>query len=82
MENLKNSFKSSAFVCVQPLESGGEPSVPRWWYNSATGTCVQFMWDPDTIQNASPNNFRTVEHCESYCRDSECFFLDQLKTLF
>ncbi|PAV57799.1 hypothetical protein WR25_05106 [Diploscapter pachys] len=61
---------SRAFVCIQPLESGGEPSVPRWWYNAATGTCVQFMWDPDTIQNASPNNFRTVEHCESYCRDT------------
>lgn len=59
-----------AFVCIQPLESGDEPSVPRWWYNSATGTCVQFMWDPDTISNASPNNFRTIEHCESYCRDS------------
>ncbi|CAD6187897.1 unnamed protein product [Caenorhabditis auriculariae] len=59
-----------AFVCIQPLESGDEPSVPRWWYNSATGTCVQFMWDPDTISNASPNNFRTVEHCESYCRDT------------
>ncbi|CAO4368107.1 unnamed protein product [Caenorhabditis nigoni] len=59
-----------AFVCIQPLESGDEPSVPRWWYNSATGTCVQFMWDPDTITNASPNNFRTAEHCESYCRDT------------
>lgn len=81
MKSLKNSFKNSAFVCIQPLESGGEPSVPRWWYNAATGTCVQFMWDPDTIQNASPNNFRTVEHCESYCRDSKCFFLGQLKTL-
>ncbi|CAI5444695.1 unnamed protein product [Caenorhabditis angaria] len=59
-----------AYVCIQPLESGDEPSVPRWWYNSATGTCVQFMWDPDTITNASPNNFRSAEHCESYCRDT------------
>ncbi|KAL6727225.1 hypothetical protein Aduo_009120 [Ancylostoma duodenale] len=34
------------------------------------GTCTQFMWDPNTIEGASPNNFRTVEHCESYCRDT------------
>ncbi|CAI4228937.1 unnamed protein product [Auanema sp. JU1783] len=59
-----------AFVCTQPMESGPEPSIPRWWYNSATGSCSQFMWDPDTIQGASPNNFNTAEHCESYCRDS------------
>ncbi|WKX99534.1 hypothetical protein Q1695_014426 [Nippostrongylus brasiliensis] len=59
-----------AFVCAQPMESGDEPSVPRWWYNSATGTCVQFTWDPDTIDGASPNNFRTLQHCESFCRDT------------
>ncbi|CAJ0942610.1 unnamed protein product, partial [Mesorhabditis belari] len=61
---------SRAFACIQPMESGPEPSVPRWWFNSATGTCVQFLWDPDTINSASPNNFRTIEHCESYCRDT------------
>nr|CDJ97759.1 Proteinase inhibitor I2 and Nematode-specific EB region domain containing protein [Haemonchus contortus] len=52
------------------MESGDEPSVPRWWFNSATGSCVQFTWDPTTIEGASPNNFRTVDHCESYCRDT------------
>ncbi|KAK6013169.1 Kunitz/Bovine pancreatic trypsin inhibitor domain protein, partial [Ostertagia ostertagi] len=62
--------QNRAFVCIQPMESGDEPSVPRWWFNSATGTCVQFTWDPETIAGASPNNFRTVEHCESYCRDT------------
>ncbi|CAJ0597522.1 unnamed protein product [Cylicocyclus nassatus] len=61
---------SRAFTCAQPMEAGEEPSVPRWWYNSATGTCQQFMWDPNTIEGASPNNFKTVEHCESYCRDT------------
>ncbi|EPB69117.1 Kunitz/Bovine pancreatic trypsin inhibitor domain protein [Ancylostoma ceylanicum] len=61
---------SRAFSCAQPMEAGEEPSVPRWWFNSATGTCTQFMWDPNTIEGASPNNFRTVEHCESYCRDT------------
>lgn len=49
---------------------GEEPSIPRWWYNSLTGTCTQFLWDPNQSENVSPNNFRTVEHCESYCRDS------------
>uniref|UniRef100_A0A7I4YF01 Kunitz/Bovine pancreatic trypsin inhibitor domain protein n=1 Tax=Haemonchus contortus TaxID=6289 RepID=A0A7I4YF01_HAECO len=62
--------QNRAFVCVQPMESGDEPSVPRWWFNSATGSCVQFTWDPTTIEGASPNNFRTVDHCESYCRDT------------
>ncbi|CAJ0578735.1 unnamed protein product, partial [Mesorhabditis spiculigera] len=61
---------SRAFACTQPMESGPEPTVPRWWFNSATGTCVQFLWDPDTISGASPNNFKTIEHCESYCRDT------------
>ncbi|VDM82325.1 unnamed protein product [Strongylus vulgaris] len=60
----------AAFTCAQPLAAGDEPSVPRWWYNSATGVCQQFMWDPNSIEGTSPNNFRTVEHCESYCKDT------------
>lgn len=52
------------------MEQGDEPSIPRWWYNSVTGTCSQFLWDPNQSENVSPNNFRTVEHCESYCRDT------------
>uniref|UniRef100_A0A914C9P6 BPTI/Kunitz inhibitor domain-containing protein n=1 Tax=Acrobeloides nanus TaxID=290746 RepID=A0A914C9P6_9BILA len=59
-----------AFVCIQPLEPGDEPSLPRWWFNSITGTCSQFLWDPNQSENVSPNNFRTIEHCESYCRDT------------
>lgn len=53
------------------MEQGEEPSIPRWWYNSVTGTCVQFLWDAGQMENVSPNNFRTMEHCESYCRDSK-----------
>ncbi|KAL3103132.1 hypothetical protein niasHS_002318 [Heterodera schachtii] len=61
---------SRAFVCIQPMEQGEEPSVPRWWYNSITGTCTQFLWDPAQSDGVSPNNFRTMEHCESFCRDT------------
>jgi hypothetical protein len=61
---------SRAFVCVQPMDQGDEPSIPRWWYNSVTGTCSQFLWDPNQSENVSPNNFRTVDHCESFCRDT------------
>uniref|UniRef100_A0AC35GV73 BPTI/Kunitz inhibitor domain-containing protein n=1 Tax=Panagrolaimus sp. PS1159 TaxID=55785 RepID=A0AC35GV73_9BILA len=61
---------SRAYVCIQPLEQGDEPSIPRWWYNSITGTCSQFLWDPNQAEGVSPNNFRTIEHCESYCRDT------------
>uniref|UniRef100_A0A7E4W2H1 Kunitz/Bovine pancreatic trypsin inhibitor domain protein n=1 Tax=Panagrellus redivivus TaxID=6233 RepID=A0A7E4W2H1_PANRE len=61
---------SRAYVCVQPLEQGDDPSIPRWWYNSITGTCSQFLWDPNQSDGVSPNNFRTIEHCESYCRDT------------
>ncbi|KAI6187724.1 hypothetical protein M3Y98_00275600 [Aphelenchoides besseyi] len=61
---------SRAFVCIQPMEQGEEPSIPRWWFNSVTGTCSQFLWDPNQSENVSPNNFKTVEHCESYCRDT------------
>lgn len=62
---------SRAYVCIQSMEQGDEPSIPRWWYNSITGTCSQFLWDPNQSENVSPNNFRTIEHCESYCRDSK-----------
>ncbi|PAV55962.1 hypothetical protein WR25_14492 isoform B [Diploscapter pachys] len=61
-----------SFTCVQPTATGPNPTEPRWWYNSITGMCQQFLWDPTATGPGehSPNNFRTVEHCESYCRDS------------
>ncbi|KAK6039843.1 Kunitz/Bovine pancreatic trypsin inhibitor domain protein [Cooperia oncophora] len=71
-----------AFTCIQPKREADTGSAapagvrPRWWYNAVTGTCEQFMWDPwDETEMQSPNNFKTREHCESYCRDSEfeCF---------
>ncbi|VDP07211.1 unnamed protein product [Heligmosomoides polygyrus] len=67
-----------AFTCIQPKREADTGSAapagvrPRWWYNAVTGTCEQFMWDPwDETEIQSPNNFKTREHCESYCRDSE-----------
>uniref|UniRef100_A0A914UJW3 BPTI/Kunitz inhibitor domain-containing protein n=1 Tax=Plectus sambesii TaxID=2011161 RepID=A0A914UJW3_9BILA len=61
-----------AFTCIQPTATGSNPTEPRWWYNSVTGVCQQFLWDPTAtgVNDHSPNNFRTVEHCESYCRDA------------
>uniref|UniRef100_A0A8R1EIM6 BPTI/Kunitz inhibitor domain-containing protein n=2 Tax=Caenorhabditis japonica TaxID=281687 RepID=A0A8R1EIM6_CAEJA len=65
---------SRALACIQPQLTGPNPSEPRWWYNSVTGTCQQFMWDSGATEAKfhSPNNFKTIQHCESYCRDSEC----------
>ncbi|WKX99529.1 hypothetical protein Q1695_014424 [Nippostrongylus brasiliensis] len=60
-----------AFTCIQPTATGPNPTEPRWWYNAITGMCQQFLWDPTAVGPGehSPNNFRTIEHCESYCRD-------------
>ncbi|VDK17861.1 unnamed protein product [Anisakis simplex] len=66
-----------AFTCIQPKHEADTSSAaatgvrPRWWFNAVTGTCEQFMWDPwDDSEMQSPNNFKTREHCESYCRDT------------
>ncbi|KAI1724653.1 kunitz/Bovine pancreatic trypsin inhibitor domain-containing protein [Ditylenchus destructor] len=66
-----------AFTCIQPKREADAGVAapagvrPRWWYNAVTGTCEQFMWDPwDEKEVQSPNNFKTREHCESYCRDT------------
>uniref|UniRef100_A0A914UKY9 BPTI/Kunitz inhibitor domain-containing protein n=1 Tax=Plectus sambesii TaxID=2011161 RepID=A0A914UKY9_9BILA len=61
---------SRAFACSQAMEKGENPSEPRWWYNAITGTCQMFLWDPNVETAISSNNFRTVQHCESYCRDT------------
>lgn len=73
-----NHYLITAFTCIQPKrEADGGAAAPagvrpRWWYNAVTGMCEQFMWDPwDETEMQSPNNFKTREHCESYCRDSK-----------
>ncbi|EPB69115.1 Kunitz/Bovine pancreatic trypsin inhibitor domain protein [Ancylostoma ceylanicum] len=60
-----------AFTCIQPTATGPNPTEPRWWYNAITGMCQQFLWDPTAVGPGehSPNNFKTIEHCESFCRD-------------
>ncbi|KJH51380.1 Kunitz/Bovine pancreatic trypsin inhibitor domain protein [Dictyocaulus viviparus] len=68
---------SKAFTCIQPKREANISSAsayvrPRWWYNAITGDCEQFMWDPwDETEIPSPNNFKTREHCQSYCGDSK-----------
>ncbi|ULT97722.1 hypothetical protein L3Y34_005506 [Caenorhabditis briggsae] len=60
-----------AFTCMQPKkgESDALGSVPRWYFNSVMGSCQQFLFDP-TGSEVSPNNFETLDHCESYCKDT------------
>ena len=65
-----------AFTCQQPKkgESDALGSVPRWWFNGIVGSCQQFLFDP-TSSDVSPNNFETLDHCESYCKDSKPILL-------
>ncbi|VDD86305.1 unnamed protein product [Enterobius vermicularis] len=60
-----------AFTCAQPRkgESDAVGTVPRWWFNSVSGACQQFLFDADSME-VSPNNFETLEHCEAYCKDA------------
>ncbi|CAI4231917.1 unnamed protein product [Auanema sp. JU1783] len=60
-----------AFTCMQPKkgESDALGSVPRWWFNNVMGSCQQFLFDP-TSADVSPNNFETLDHCESFCKDT------------
>ncbi|VDM95097.1 unnamed protein product, partial [Thelazia callipaeda] len=66
-----------AFTCIQPkreVDSSkptSDDARPRWWFNSITETCEEFLWDPwDESEVQSPNNFKTREHCESYCKNT------------
>uniref|UniRef100_A0A0N5CCW1 Kunitz/Bovine pancreatic trypsin inhibitor domain protein n=1 Tax=Strongyloides papillosus TaxID=174720 RepID=A0A0N5CCW1_STREA len=63
---------SRALTCTQPAVSGPNPTEARWWFNSITGQCQQFLWDPTApaAGDHSPNNFKTMEHCQNYCRDT------------
>ncbi|KAL6740242.1 hypothetical protein Aduo_013616 [Ancylostoma duodenale] len=60
-----------AFTCQQPKrgESDELGSVPRWWFNGVIGSCQQFLFDPSS-SDVSPNNFETLDHCESFCKDT------------
>ncbi|CAD6192838.1 unnamed protein product [Caenorhabditis auriculariae] len=60
-----------AFTCMQPKRGESEAlgSVPRWYFNAVIGSCQQFLFDP-TSSEVSPNNFETLDHCESYCKDT------------
>uniref|UniRef100_A0A158P937 Kunitz/Bovine pancreatic trypsin inhibitor domain protein n=1 Tax=Angiostrongylus cantonensis TaxID=6313 RepID=A0A158P937_ANGCA len=60
-----------AFTCQQPKRGEAHElgAVPRWWFNSVVGSCQQFLFDPSST-DVSPNNFETLHHCESFCRDT------------
>uniref|UniRef100_A0A158PKP8 Kunitz/Bovine pancreatic trypsin inhibitor domain protein n=1 Tax=Angiostrongylus costaricensis TaxID=334426 RepID=A0A158PKP8_ANGCS len=60
-----------AFTCQQPKRGEADElgAVPRWWFNSVVGSCQQFLFDPSST-DVSPNNFETLHHCESFCRDT------------
>lgn len=59
-----------ALACIQPkIPDTGPGPETRWYYNSVTGTCEQFLWATGGTKG-NANNFRSKDHCESYCRDS------------
>ena len=64
----------AAFTCIQPkqpIQDATQPTTPRWWFNSITGTCELFAWEYGAQINVSPNNFQTIEHCQTFCGESE-----------
>uniref|UniRef100_A0AC35TY89 Kunitz/Bovine pancreatic trypsin inhibitor domain protein n=1 Tax=Rhabditophanes sp. KR3021 TaxID=114890 RepID=A0AC35TY89_9BILA len=63
---------SRSYLCTSKMEQGNEPSVPRWYYNHITGVCQSFLYDPTTTENVSPNNFKSIEHCQSTCAINQC----------
>jgi hypothetical protein len=59
---------SRAFTCIQPKRATevGINLETRYWYNSITNLCEPFTWsNKEPLSNS--NNFRTIEHCMSYC---------------
>jgi len=60
---------SRAFTCIQPKRAtkGGVDLLTRFWYNSITNLCESFKWS-HTEKLSNSNNFRTEDHCLSYCR--------------
>ncbi|KAK5970773.1 hypothetical protein GCK32_020387, partial [Trichostrongylus colubriformis] len=61
---------ASAFTCLQPKKGETDElgAVPRWWFNGVSGSCQQFLFNP-LSSDVSPNNFETLDHCESFCKD-------------
>jgi len=60
---------SRAFTCIQPKRATtvGVGLLTRYWYNSVTDLCEPFTWST-TEKLSNSNNFRTIDHCYSYCR--------------
>lgn len=59
-QNLVNT------VCSLPLKVGNcRASLPRYYYDSATHTCKQFLFGGC---NGNENNFDSKESCEAKCK--------------
>ena len=65
-----NNFESrlacqASCACALPMDIGPcDGECPRWFFNSATGQCEQFMWG---CCGGNANNFETLEACEAAC---------------
>ncbi|CDW58038.1 kunitz:Bovine pancreatic trypsin [Trichuris trichiura] len=57
-----------AMTCIQSKTQAHSSlnSQSRYWYNSVTGNCEQFLFDP-TSRVATANSFLNLEQCQSYC---------------
>lgn len=66
----------TALVCIQPkIASTGAAGSNRYWYNSITGGCEPFLFDPLT---GNSNAFLTPEFCLSYCGAGKIIFHDKI----
>ncbi|PIO69588.1 Kunitz/Bovine pancreatic trypsin inhibitor domain protein [Teladorsagia circumcincta] len=68
---IADIYDCVGFVSSVDLTSSGYSDKANGICCPNRGMCQQFLWDPTAVGQGehSPNNFKTIEHCESYCRD-------------
>ncbi|KRX78894.1 Uncharacterized protein T06_8406 [Trichinella sp. T6] len=65
----KADIRFLTMTCIQSksdVVSSAVGAQSRYWYNSITGNCEQFLYDT-TSEFTTANNFLTIEQCQSYC---------------